>query len=323
MTVEDKVIIEVALNENQMRAVNPHVPYSPDEIAEAARQCYEAGAAVVHFHGREPETGRPLMSDPEVSLATQSKIAETTPLLAYPTYGSMSRVLDYYVIGDPAPTRFRHFQEGIAQGVDFEMGPVDLGAYDGNALPLADGKTMAATEGMLLNTGADQVWTARFCRENALKTTFALFDTRHVRNLRNVIDWGLAGEAPYVAKLFMNGFGASLDSELRLLDHYLEEMRELLPGPFTWMPVLPGADQFPLAAVAIARGGHVRVGLGDHHYGEAGAPTNAALVERAVQLVRAIGREPATPDEAREIWGIKPRASAKRPAAQTPAVAAG
>ena len=306
MALKDKVVIEVALNENQMRSVNPNVPYAPQEIAQAARECFDAGAAVVHFHGREPETGRPLMSDPATSLATYRLITESTPLLAYPTYGSMTRVMEYYDIGDPAPQRFNHFAQAGKEGLQFELGPVDLGAYDGNAFPGPDGKSAEPINAMLLNTGRDQVWTTGFWRERGVKMTFALFDTRHVRNLRNIIDWGLAGDQPLVTKLFLNGFGASPERESRLLLHYLAEIRDLLPAMPSWMPVVGGGDQLATCAIGMGMGGHARVGIGDHHYAELGAPTNADLVERVVRMARAIGREPATPDEARRIWGIRP-----------------
>lgn len=302
MALNDKVIIEVALNENQMRAANPNVPYSPVEIAQSARECYSAGAAVVHYHGRNPTTGAPLMSDAGVSLATQRLITETTPLIAYPTYGSMTRVLDYYDIGDPAPQRFGHIVQGIAEGIPFEVGPVDLGAYDANAFPTPNG--MVPSTGLLMNTGVDHQWKAKFCNDNGMKITFALFDTRHVRNLKNVIDWGIAGRAPLIVKYFLNGFNASMSSEARFLTHYLDETHELVAAPTSWMAVTGGSDQFPMCASAMSRGGHARVGVGDYHYADHGAPTNAALVERLVRMARALGREPATPDEARAIWGI-------------------
>jgi len=304
MSLRDKVIIEVALNENQMRAANPNVPYSPEEIARSARECQDAGAAVVHYHGRDPTTGAPMMSDAGVSLAAQRLINETTSLIAYPTYGSMTRVLDYYDIGEPAPQRFGHIVQGIKEGIRFEVGPVDLGAYDANAFPGPDG--MIPSTGLLMNTGADHKFKAKFCSDNGMKITFALFDTRHVRNLKNVIDWGISGRGPLIVKYFLNGFGASIGSELRLLTHYREEMAELVSEPISWMPVTGGGDQFPMCAAGLALGGHARVGIGDYHYAEQGAPTNAALVERLVGLARAIGREPATPAEAREIWRLTP-----------------
>lgn len=247
------------------------------------------------------------MSDPETSLAGYKAITERTPLIAYPTYGAMARVLDYYDIGEPAPQRFTHFVQAEAEGIEFEIGPVDLGTYDGNAFPSPDQGAKVPINAMLLNTGVDQQWITRFWQERNVKMTFALFDTRHVQNLRNILDWGLSGEGTLVTKLFLGGFGASTERETAFLMHFLSEMRALLPQMPSWMPVIAGGEQFSLGAMSVALGGHMRVGLGDHHYAEMGAPTNAALVERAVAMARAIGREPASPDEARKIWGIPAR----------------
>ncbi len=110
-TSSDKVIIEVGLNENQSRHRNRHVPYSPAEIADVAQRCYDAGASIVHYHGRHGEAGEPALSDPKLNVEAQRRITETTPLIAYPSYGSEVRVLDYYDIGTPAPERYRHFTE--------------------------------------------------------------------------------------------------------------------------------------------------------------------------------------------------------------------
>ena len=83
--MNDKVIIEVGLNENAGRDGNPHIPYSPEEIAADARRCYEAGAAMVHYHARDPQTGAPRSSDVELNLATQRLVTEAAPVIAYPT----------------------------------------------------------------------------------------------------------------------------------------------------------------------------------------------------------------------------------------------
>jgi 3-keto-5-aminohexanoate cleavage enzyme len=80
-------------------------------------------------------------------------------------------------------------------------------------------------------------------------------------------------------------------------------MGDLFAGrAIVWSPIITGEDAFPITALALTLGGHVRIGLGDYHYG--GAVTNAALVERVVELARACGRDPATPDEARKMQGI-------------------
>ena len=70
------------------------------------------------------------------------------------------------------------------------------------------------------------------------------------------------------------------------------------------MPLVHGADQFPLCTLSLSLGGHVRVGIGDHAYRERGEPTNEVLVEQVVAVTRALGREPATPEEARHRMGL-------------------
>ncbi|MGE0705870.1 MAG: 3-keto-5-aminohexanoate cleavage protein, partial [Vicinamibacterales bacterium] len=108
--IESKVIIEVGLNESQLKSANPNVPYSPQEIADEARRCYEAGAAVVHYHARDPLTFQ-TSTDLALNLETQRLISESTPLIAYPTYGDRIPVLGgHYEICSPARDRFAHIR---------------------------------------------------------------------------------------------------------------------------------------------------------------------------------------------------------------------
>jgi uncharacterized protein (DUF849 family) len=297
------VIIEVGLNENQLRAANRNVPYSADELAQDARRCADAGAAIVHYHGRG-KAGEPALSDPDPNVEVQRAIGKAAGVIAYPSYGEEVRVLEHYSIGTPAPERYRHLRAGVASGVRFEIAPVDLGAFDTNAAWDAAAGRLVPSAGALLNTGADQQWMLEFCRTARLKPQFTTFDTLHLQSLRNVIDWGWAGPGPAFVKLFLAGASATPAT----LVFYRERMRDLFAGiELLWTPLVYGTDQFPLAALSLALGGHVRVGIGDHAYRERGEPTNAALVEAIVSVARAFGREPATPDEARALLGMAPR----------------
>ena len=305
---QDKVVIEVGVNEGQLRSANPHVPYSPEEIAADAQRCYDAGAAVIHYHGREAGTGANRSNDPSVNIATQRAITEATPLIAYPTYASHNPIMDaYYDIGGPAPERYRHFVEGVQTNVKFEIGPVDLGAaLDVNAYKNPATGEWTLSKGHQINTGEDHKWLTEFCLAHALKMSFAVFDTVHLQNLRNIVDMGWVKQSPLLVKLFYLGDTAGPKS----LIYSLDRLHDLFPDMTTrWMPVVYGADQFPMCTLALGLGGHVRVGIGDYHYAEhlnagKGQPGNADLVERIVAVARAMGREPATPDEAREIQGI-------------------
>ena len=167
--LEDKVIVEVGINEGTLRVANPNVAYTPEELAADAQRCLEAGAAIVHFHARDPLTGRSTY-DIEANIESQRVVTEATSLIAYPTYGGQVSVNDGYTfVSPPAEVRFRHFVEGVRSGVRFEIGPIDLGAfYDFNGIP-APGATDGEVEGWTLsrghqlNHGYDHLWLCRFC----------------------------------------------------------------------------------------------------------------------------------------------------------------
>jgi len=304
--MSSRVVIEVGLNENQDRATNRHVPYSADELATEAVRCADAGAAIVHYHARRPH-GEPALSDPELNLAAQRAIEKAAPVIAYPSYAEEVRVLDHYELGTPAPQRYRHIRAGIDAGQRWELAPVDLGALDINAAWDPGARRLVPSRGVLLNTGEDQRFMLELCRDAGIRAQFTTFDTNHLQSLRNLIDWGWAGREPLVLKLFL--VGAAVTPATLLF--YRERMRELFAGiELLWTPLVYGVDQFPLAALSLALGGHVRVGIGDHPYRERGEPRSAELVEAIVAVARAFGREPATPDETRTLLGLAPRARA-------------
>jgi uncharacterized protein (DUF849 family) len=307
--LEDKVIIEVGMNEGTMRAANPNVAYTPEELAVEARRCLDAGAAVAHFHARDPLTGQGT-SDIEANIASQRAVTEATPLIAYPTYGDQVPVNDGYTfVSSSAEVRFRHFVEGVRSGVRFEVGPIDLGAfYDFNAIP-APGATGGEVDGWVLgrghqiNHGYDHLWLCRFCEEYDLHKSFAAPDTMCLLNLRNLMDMGLVPEEHISLKLFFWG-GAALNTRFRAMVALTDEL--FTDKQVRWTPVVQAADGLPLTAQALALGADVRTGIGDYSYGDAGAPSNVELIERVVSMAQSLGREPATPDEAREIKGMKP-----------------
>lgn len=295
--LSDKVIIEVCPNEGAFREgnprmSNPHVPYSPEEIAADSYDCYNEGASAVHFHAREPETGAFRFHDPDLCLATMQLIHERCPLIAYPTAAS-------------GPGCYDHYEQGVKQaGVRWETGQADLAENQNDWL----------------------LHKVRFLNEHGLRPSFSLFNAGDVRALRNLIADGLLtgadpiklmlafGTAEPGAGYLTNGTGPGelfpLPPTMRTLNYLLEEVRDL---PVVWMPFVFGDNSPPLMAHAIAAGGHVRLGLGNYAYPEFGFPTNAELVRRVVSIARAVGREPATPDEARALLGIPVSGTAAAP----------
>jgi uncharacterized protein (DUF849 family) len=325
VTLHEKVIIEVALNENQLKRSNPNIPYDAEELAADCKRVYDAGAAIVHYHGRDPETLL-FTSDTTINLDAQRKISDATPLIAYGTYGDFLPAADgHYQICSPAQDRFAHLIAMAESDVRFEVGPFDLGSWwDTNAFRIEDGLPDATSNqpvtrrdgvgdaefpgwklnrGLQLNNGYDHMWLAGFCRRYGLSRSYAAGDTMHLLNLRNLLDMGVVDDDEVNLKLFFLT-GRSLKTRFTYM---LELARELFSERrLRWAPVVQMVDGLPVAAMALAEGGDVRTGLGDYHYGREGAPTNADLVERVVALCRVFGREPATPDEARLIKGIAP-----------------
>lgn len=302
MLTNDKVVVEVGANEATMRSQNENVPYTPEEIAEDARRCYDAGASVYHYHARGPH-GEPRHDDPQTNMQVQHLIEKKAPLIAYPTYGEPRSVLDgYYTISPPAEERYAHMIEGVRQGVEFEIGSFDMGAaFDLNAHRNAETGEWTLSEGHQINTGRDHLWLMNFAREHKIKMTLAVFDTLHLDSIRNMVDMGWFTRPPLLIKLFVVGRGNGQKKLLYMVDRMNELLGHMNPS---WMSVGYFMNQFPTDVLALTLGGHVRVGVGDYPYKQEGEPSNAELVEQIVTIARAMGREPATPDEVREIHGI-------------------
>jgi len=298
----DGVVIEVGLNENRRRGENRHVPLTPEELAQAARECADAGASIVHFHGRTGPDAHPALSDPGPNVEALRQITESTALIAYPSYGSEVRVLDYYDIGTPAPERYAHIVAAVEAEIRVEVAPVDLGSFDVNGR-FEPGKGLIPSTGMLMNSGRDQEWILDFCAGHGIKPHFTIFDTAHLMNLLNLSLWQRLGEPPIVVKLFLAGLNATP----RTLLFFFDRLKEILPSTdLLWMPLVYGVDQFPLCTLALSLGGHIRIGIGDHPYRERGEPTSAALVEQMVTVARAMGREPLSPAQTRERMALPP-----------------
>ncbi len=139
-------------------------------------------------------------------------------------------------------------------------------------------------------------------REAGVKPELEVFDTGHVRLARKMIEDGtLDGANPLFQLCLGIPWGAPATTESMMF------MKSLLPAGATWAGFGISSMEMPMVAQAVLLGGHVRVGLEDNLYIARGqlALSNAALVEMAAKIVRSLGDEPATPDQAREILGLK------------------
>jgi uncharacterized protein (DUF849 family) len=287
-----KVMIEAAINGVAMKDANPHIGYTPEEIANDAIATCKAGAALIHFHVRKPD-GEWCQDVPyyaEVYKRVRSALGANAPLM-WPTFPG----------GKDASVRYSHFVElsrDSATKPDLgaaDMGSVNLGMWDAKAKTLR-GNTYQNSFDTLRDT-------LKLMKECGLKRpTLQIFDATFLRTTLIFLEQGLLTE-PLLIKFYLGGpeqpFG--LPPTIESLQAYTQ----LLKGVRAyWFASCFGGDVLKLAPAAVAMGGHIRLGLEDHQYTHEGKLSNPQLTERAVQIVKAMGQEVATPQDARKMLEI-------------------
>lgn len=295
-----KLIIEARVNEYMMREQgNPNVPYSPEEIARDAVACREAGAAVLHFHARQPD-GSPDHAASSYA-ETVRLIRERSDILVHPTLG--------YVTLDAGPeARIGHIVEMAkhpARAPHFapmDMGSVNVDRYNAQA------RRFETQELIYRNSTGTLTHFAHAIRGAGLKPYLVSWTIGFTRYVGAFMDMGLLEEPGYLCfcltdNTFLGGHPGTLRGLQAHLD-FLPEGRRI-----EWTVVNFGGNLFSLAAPIIAQGGHISIGLGDYTYHELGQggvmPTNAEIIRRVAEIARELGREVATPEEAKAILGMK------------------
>ena len=288
---DGKVVIEVRCNEYTMRDHNRHVPWSPDEIAADAAACREAGASVVHFHARDPETGA-MRGDTETYAAVIRAIRSQSDVLVNPTLGAST-------IPDPLQ-RVAHIPELAKDPATRpELAPVDLGSFnvdpfDWDTLQFRAEEIVYRTSVAGLRHEIDAITAAGVGVQSVLWTVGS------ARCLGAFLAMGVL-PSPAFAEVTL--------SDVMLSTHPgtvrgMQALVEFLPPGVHWSVSCFGGNLLGLVTAAVEAGGHVSIGLGDYPYRELGEPTNAEVVAEVVRMVRAMGREPATPDEVRAVLGV-------------------
>ena len=285
-----KVIITCAVTgADDSVAKNPAVPVTPEEIATSSIEAAKAGAAAVHV--RDPATGKPSM-DPALYRETVERIRSSgVDVLINLTTGPGARFVpspeDASVAG-PGTTlsspakRVRHIEELGPDICSLDMGSVNFGRH------------------VFVNSPQSLAEMARAIGAAGIKPELEVFEAGHIRFTRHLIDKGEIAEPTLFQIVLGVPWGAPATTEAMVY------MRDLLPDGAVWAAFGISAAEFPMAAQAVILGGHVRVGLEDNLYLARGelAPSNAALVERAVAIVEVLGEAVATAGEAREVLGL-------------------
>jgi 3-keto-5-aminohexanoate cleavage enzyme len=284
-----RVVISAALTgAATMKEQNPAVPYTPEEFAEESYKCMSEGAAVVHIHVRDPETGRPT-ADIEKIRPTIEAVRDRCPGLLI----NMSTA-----IGPDA-----NKEERIAPIAAIEPDMASLNTNSMNAA-LANWKTgEILTEFVFTNTFEQLVHYATVMREHFVKPELEVYDFGGVYNVLMVRRQGIFEEPMHFQLVFGVLGGVPYD-----LFNFARE-KELLPEDASWSVCGVGPFQFAAGMTAAVNGGHIRVGLEDNIRMPNGEMAKGSFeqVQWAVEVARLAGREVASPDETREIFHLPKR----------------
>jgi 3-keto-5-aminohexanoate cleavage enzyme len=275
-----KVIITAALNGAfANKDVNPNVPEQPDEIARAACECADAGAAIVHIHARD-EQGRPC--------GTREKFTE---ILAAVRRVCPDVIVNFSTSGG---TDLTIEERASCLDADPEMASLNMGTLMRQSGPNAG-------EPFVNMTADIEAWAAKM-KTLRIKPEMECYSHSMYRDVRNLIAQGLL-EPPYYVNFVL---GMKHQGAVEATPEMLTSMYQALPDGCYFNVTATGAAQLPLTTMGMVMGGAVRVGLEDNVYYRKGEPagSNAQLVERTVRIARELTLQPATPDEARALLGV-------------------
>jgi uncharacterized protein (DUF849 family) len=298
-----KVIVTCAITGSiHVPSQTPYLPITPDQIAENAIGAAREGAAILHLHARNPETGQPT-PDPEVFLQFLPRIKESTDaVINITTGGAQTMTIDERLAG---PLRMK------PEMCSLNMGSMNFGLY-----PMASrikefkydwepGYLEMSRGHIFRNTFADIERLLQTMGAHGTRFEFECYDVGHLYNLAHFLDRGLVQPPLFVQTIFGILGGIGTDPEDLL--HMKRTADRLLGNDYTWSILGAGRHQFNLITMGAIMGGNVRTGMEDNIYLGKGelAQSNADLVAKTVRILRELSLEPATPDEAREMLGLK------------------
>jgi uncharacterized protein (DUF849 family) len=275
------------------------IPVTPEQIVRSGVEASAAGAAILHIHVRDPETGRPA-ADLGLFREVLAGLREGCDAILQPTSGGG--------VGMTIEERARVVTECRPEMATFNCGSFNFGIFKVRHRP-----EMAPWEVEYLESTRDYVFRNTFAdlhrlselfREAGTKPEYEVYDVGHLYNLRHLADEGLV-DFPIHVQFVLGVLGANAATLDQLL-HMRRTATELF-DEYTWSAAGVGYPaQFHLAAAALMLGGHVRVGLEDNLRvtGDRRAGSNAELVEKALALAPLLDREPASAATARDLLGI-------------------
>jgi len=303
----DKLIITAALTGNiTLPTQTQYLPISPQQIADEAVKCAEAGAASIHVHARDPKTGQP-STDPVVYKEIATLIKKRTDAIFVPTTGGTATMTPQ--------DRLR-----LVPALKPEMATCNLGSINFSIHPVADRykdnewkytweKDFAAStkDFIFRNTFGDIEVFYRTMTENGTKPEFEAYDIGHLYNISYFLKKGIIKAPVWIQ--FVTGILGGIGSDLENI-MFMKSTADKLIGPENYKFSVIGAGypaEFFVDTLSIMIGGMARVGLEDNIFIAKGTLAKGSweLVEKVVRIAKELGRDIATPAEARQILGLK------------------
>jgi uncharacterized protein (DUF849 family) len=305
MAAPRKIVITCAVTGSiHTPTMSPHLPITPREIADAAVGAAQAGAAIVHLHARDPVDGRPTQ-DPKWFREFAPDIARRSDVvLNFTTGGAATMSIE---------ERLQPALQLKPEVASLNMGSMNFGLYPMLARypELKHAWERDYLEGsesrIFRNTFADIAHILRSCAENGTRFEVECYDIGHLYTAAHFLERGLLKPPLFIQSVFgiLGGIGAHPDD----VAHMKRTADRLFGDSYQWSVLGAGRNQLRVAAMSVAMGGHLRVGLEDSLWIGPGklAESNAAQVRKAREIVEGMGFDVATPDDARELLALKGR----------------
>jgi uncharacterized protein (DUF849 family) len=270
---------------------NPAVPVTPEQIAHSAIDAAKAGAAIVHIHVRDPKTTKPSMDIAHYREVVERIRASGVDVLINLTTGPGARFAhDDQDPSKPGPdSTLRSPEERVHHVVALRP---DICSLDMGSLNMGDR--------VFVNTPKHLQTMAIAIKDAGVMPELEVFETGHLLLAKRFLENGYV-KPPGMFQICLGiSWGQPATPEA------MTYMRNLLPPESCWFAFGISLHQFPMVAQTVLLGGHPRVGLEDNIYLEKGklAPSNAALVEKAANIIEVLGDHVATPNDARQILGL-------------------
>jgi uncharacterized protein (DUF849 family) len=303
VSARGKVIISCAVTGSiHTPSMSPYLPVTPEEIGDSALGAAQAGAAIVHLHARNPVDGRPDQSPEAFEPFLRVIKHRSNVVVNLTTGGSPFMPIDERI--QPA----RVWQPEVASlnmgSMNFGLFPM-LKRYKDFRHAWEPEMLENSRDLVFRNSFKDIAFALRTLSATGARFEFECYDTSHLYNLHHFLSEGLVEPPLFIQTVFglLGGIGPHPDDVM----HMRRTADRLFGDAYVWSVLGAGRSQLPLAAMAAAMGGNIRVGLEDSLWLGKGAlaPSNASQVRLAVQILEGLGLEPATPAEAREMLHLK------------------